>query len=167
LLAKIENFPRICLFKIIGVTETWLSDKIYDNEIVPSNYSLIRKDQGSCGGGVMLAVHNSKSYKVLSSPTCSEVLSVSIGISSPIVYCLVYVPPNCSEEYLIEFFNYLQSLNSSTNSLLLLGDFNFSDINWDSLCGLSPLSAKFYDIIFNLNLFQLISEPTHIAGNIF
>jgi len=115
---------------------------------------------------VMLAVHNSKSYKVLSSPTCLEVLSVNIGLSSPIVYCLVYVPPNCSEEYLIEFFKYLQSLNSSTNSLLLLGDFNFSDINWDSMCGLSPLSAKFCDIIFNLNLFQLISEPTHIAGNI-
>ena len=25
----------------------------------------------------------------------------------------------------------------------------------------------FYDFIFNLNLFQLICEPTHIAGNMF
>ena len=33
------------------------------------------------------------------------------------------------------------------------------------MCGLSPASAKFCDIIFNLNLSQLICEPTHIAGN--
>ena len=110
----------------------------------------------------MLAVHNSKSYKVLPSPPCLEVLSVSIGSSSSIIYCLVYIPPNSPEEYLIEF---LQSLNSATDNLLLLGDFNFSDVNWDSLCGLSPASAKFCDIIFNLNLSQLICEPTHIAGN--
>jgi len=46
---------------IIGVTETWLSNKIYDYEILPSNYSLICKDRGSRGGGVMLAVHDLKS----------------------------------------------------------------------------------------------------------
>jgi len=112
------------------------------------------------GVPVMLAVHNSKSYKVVSSPTCLEGLSVSIGSSSPILYCLVYVPPNCSEEYLIEFLNYLQSLNSSTNSLLLLGDFNFIGIR----CVVYLL--KLWDIIFSLNLSRLISEPTHIAGNI-
>jgi len=47
-----------------------------------------------------------------------------------------------------------------------LGDFNFIDISWDSLCGLSPSSVKFCDIIFNLNFSQLICEPTHIAGNV-
>jgi len=39
------------------------------------------------------------------------------------------------------------------------------NINWDSLCGFSPTSAKFCDIIFNLNLSQLICEPTHTASN--
>ena len=47
----------------------------------------------------MLAVHNSKSYKVLSSPPYLEVLSVRIGSSSQIIYCLVYIPPNSTEEY--------------------------------------------------------------------
>jgi len=32
--------------------------------------------------------------------------------------------------------------------------------------GLSSYSAKFCDIIFNLNFSQLICEPTHIAGNV-
>ena len=68
----------------------------------------------------------------------------------------------------MEFFNYLQSFSNVTNDLIILGDFNFSDISWDSLCGLFPTSAKFCDIIsfiFNLNFSQLICEPTHIAGN--
>ena len=33
-------------------------------------------------------------------------------------------------------------------NLILLGDFNFKDINWDFLDGTAPLSVKFCDIIF-------------------
>jgi len=43
----------------IRETETWLCNEIYDHEILPSNYSLIHKDHGSHGGGVMLAICNS------------------------------------------------------------------------------------------------------------
>ena len=46
---------------IIAVTETWLTDKILDNEILPSDYSIIRKDRHTRGGGVMLAIKNFKS----------------------------------------------------------------------------------------------------------
>lgn len=126
---------------------------------------MIRKDRGSRGGGVMLAIRNTKSYKIIPSPPDLEMITVSIGSSFPIIYCLAYVPPNSSEQYLLEFFNYLQSLDSANSNLVLLGDFNFGDINWNSLCGHSLASAKFCDIIFNLNLSQLITEPTHIAGN--
>ena len=56
-------------------------------------------------------------------------------------------------------------LNTAEN-FVLLGDFNFNDINWDSLHGHSPSSAKFCDIVFDLNFIQLIDEPTHIHGNI-
>ena len=80
---------------------------------------------------MMLAVHDSQSYKILPSPSCLEVLSVSIGSSSPITYCLVYIPPNPAEEYLIEFFNYLQSLGNASDDLVLLGDCNFPDISWN------------------------------------
>ena len=45
----------------------------------------------------------------------------------------------------------------------VLGDFNFSDINWDSLGSHSPTLANF---IFDLNLAQLVNQPTHTASNI-
>ncbi|MCY3929513.1 MAG: reverse transcriptase family protein [Acidobacteria bacterium] len=114
----------------------------------------------------MFAVKHSKSYQVLPSPPKLELLTISIGSSEPTIYCLVYIPPNSSDEYIRKYFNFLVSLNCSAGNLVLLGDFNFNDINWDSLDGFSPLSAEFCDIIFDLNLTQLINQPTHTAGNI-
>ena len=55
---------------------------------------------------------------------------------------------------------------TSFNNLVLLGDFNFSDVNWESLNVSSPLSNKFCDVIFDLNFIKLIDQPIHIAGNI-
>ena len=42
----------------ISLFETWLSETITDLEILPQGYSLYRKDRGSHGGGVMLAISN-------------------------------------------------------------------------------------------------------------
>ena len=39
------------------ICETWLSDFVYDHEILPSNYSIYRKDRLSRGGGVLIAVN--------------------------------------------------------------------------------------------------------------
>ena len=150
---------------IIAVTETWLSDKIFDNEILPKNYTIIRKDRKTRGGGLLLAIKFSKSYQVLHSPTNLELLSISIGSTIPTVYCLVYIPPDSSNEYYQEFLNYIDTLKDLTGHLVLLGDFNLVDVNWDSLCGQSPFSSDFCDAVFALNLTQMIDDPTHIAGN--
>ena len=151
---------------IIGITEAWLSDKIFNNEILPSNYTIIRKDRDTRGGGVMFAVKSSKSYQVLQSPISLELLTISIGSNIHTVYCLAYLPPNSSDEYKQEFLNYIDTFKDLTDNLILMGDFNLGDINWDSLCGQSPVSLKFCDVIFNLNLVQMIDVPTHTAGNI-
>ena len=43
---------------------------------------------------------------------------------------------------------------------------HFPTINWDILQGETPMSNLFCDLVFNLNLVQMINEPTHIHGNI-
>ena len=58
------------------------------------------------------------------------------------------------------------TVSHSDNKYLLLGNFNLPTINWNILQGESPISNFFYDLIFNLNLFQMINESTHIYGNI-
>ena len=52
------------------------------------------------------------------------------------------------------------------NKTILLGDFNFPDINWDTLSGFSLHANLFCDLIFRFNLSQLVTSPTHICGNI-
>ena len=63
-----QSFVYSRFSDIIGVTETWLSDKLFDNEILPHNYLITCKDHQSRDGGVMFAIKHSKSYQVLPSP---------------------------------------------------------------------------------------------------
>ena len=63
---------------VIGVTETWLSDKLFENEILSHNYSIIQKDRQSRGSGVMFTIKYSKSYQVLPSPSDLEILTIIV-----------------------------------------------------------------------------------------
>lgn len=47
-----------------------------------------------------------------------------------------------------------------------MGDFNFPDINWFTLSGSSTPSSIFCDFLFDHNLHQLVTSPTHSKGNI-
>jgi len=55
---QIQNFVYSNSVDILGVTETWLTDSIYDQEILPTNFTIYHKDRDSRGGGVMIAVRN-------------------------------------------------------------------------------------------------------------
>jgi len=103
---------------------------------------------------------------VLPSPPDLELLAISTGSPAPAVYCLIYIPPNSPDNYIQKNFNFLISLNDHFSNLVLLGDFDFTNINWDSLYSHSPTSANFCDIIFDLNLTQLVNQPTHTASSI-
>ena len=48
--------------------------------------------------------------------------------------------------------NYLTNLASSTDHVIIVGDFNLPDINWSSLNGTSTFSNSFCDFIFDCNL---------------
>lgn len=45
--------PHMCV-----ITETWLHNAIYDEEIVPPGYQLYRCDRASRGGGVAIVTGN-------------------------------------------------------------------------------------------------------------
>jgi len=54
----------------------------------------------------------------------------------------------------------------ATNPLVILGDFNLSDINQNTLSGNSLLAHSFCEFVIKLNLLQLIESSTHIHGSI-
>ena len=78
---------------------------------------------------------------------------------------VVYIPPNSPDSYHNSVFNFIRSLPQA-DDLIILGDFNYPNIDWQTLYGHNQHSSSFCNIITNLNLWQLIESPTHIAGNI-
>ena len=52
-------------------------------------------------------------------------------------------------------FSFLLSFANTSEDLIILGNFNLPDIDWDTLTGHSLVSNQFYD-----------STPTRIRGNI-
>ena len=72
----------------------------------------------------MLAVKHDISYEILPSPINLELIIIKIISSSPIIYCVVYIPlkSSAADEYLHELYEFLITLKSISDSLVLLGD---------------------------------------------
>ena len=152
-----------------------MNDSIFDYEILPTNYTIFHKDRRSRGGGVLVAVESSLSCYEVASPPDLEVMSVKIGH----ILCTVYITPNIDTGSLITLLSYLADLSSSSEHLLIVGDFNAPDIEWSSLTGTQSHSNLICDFFFmqishkrSLNLhipkdtFWTLSLPTVISFKI-
>ena len=51
-LSSFQSFVYSSPFKVIGVVETCFTSSIFDNKILPSEFSILRKDRPTRGGGV-------------------------------------------------------------------------------------------------------------------
>ena len=83
----------------------------------------------------------------------------------PVVLCLVYLSPGSDQNAVTSLLNSLTPIIQKHRAIIL-GDFNFPDINWDALTCSSPSSKLFCDFVFEHNLQQFVREPTHYKGNI-
>ena len=57
-------------------------------------------------------------------------------------------------------------LTADPTPLVIMGDFNLSDVNWSTLSDHTDFSNRFCDLAFESNLSQLVDQSTHICGNI-
>jgi len=142
-----------------------LKQFIFNNEILPTNYIKHRNRCNGRGGGILLAVK--KSISSVSSPSHLDLLSVSITYSKTFIFNLglLHIPLSVSSSCLSDIESFLHTLKI-TDNLILLGDFNFLDVDWNTMIGHTPQSLHFCDLIFELNLVQLITEPTHKGSNL-
>ena len=168
-LSQFQSFVYSSGLKIIGITETWLSNAIYDNEILPTGYNIYQSDRPSKGGGVLLAIdhsiHSSLIFSLIFSPVDIEILAVSVLTNPDFIICPLYIPPNSTDDYFISLFSFIRNLGLN-KKVIIIGDFNFPDINWTSLVGSGKHSSLFCELTSDLNLCQLVRHPTHVKGNI-
>ena len=122
---------------------TWLSDRTFDLEILPANYIIYRNDRGSRGGGILIAVNELIASTLLPSPPNLKVISIEIKFRSLLCLCTVYISPNSDDDYCTSLLDYLKTLVSSFDHVVIVGDFNLPDIDWPTLTGIS----SFFQVI--------------------
>jgi len=121
---------------------------------------LFRHDCQSHGGRVLIAVGDKIPCQKLTSPESLEAVYVRLNLPNPITVCAVYVPPNSASTYHETLFAFISDLSNNSDKVIIIGDFNFPDIDWDSLSGNST-SNQFCELLFETGLCQLIDTATH------
>ena len=159
---------------LLILTETWLNDSIRDAELsLEDQFQVFRCDRPSRGGGVcVLARKSLKIVRVeldapgefvgldlLTKSSCLRILCCYISSSGSSVVQLDRVRSMCKV---------IESIFTIDRPLLVIGDFNLPKICWHTSYfpeGESPESL-FFNVCQDLNLFQMITEPTHKAGGV-
>lgn len=144
---------------VITLSETWLTNRISNNEIKLTNYVLYRADRGCRGGGVATYVSSNLVSELIIphvEPLHFECIFVKVTLheNKYITIGNIYRPPSAPAE---SFNCIISTINSITcrNEIIILGDFNK---NW-----IVKSSIKEKNIFGNLNLTQLISEPARVT----
>ena len=146
---------------IVTIQETWLNHSIPDSDLSIPNFSIIRRDRPSRGGGVAIYISDhlawsSPDIKITSSV---EYLCIDVHLGTKTFrICNFYRPPDSPISWLDSFYETLESVSDTRNDLIIMGDFNFDF--------LVPAESKNYiNILNSFCLYQLVKEPTHFTLN--
>jgi len=138
---------------IIGITESWGSKDITDSEFGITGYNLFRKDRSSNnrGGGVLLYVVNeleAVEWKPQSQFPEQIWCKLKVQVNDALLVGVCYRTANkeifgdIAEKQLNELIEDLQSKH-----VILMGDFNYPDIDWSSLHSQSRNGQSFLDSV--------------------
>lgn len=115
-----------CSLDVLGVTETWYNDFLYDSAVSISGFNLFRKDRnGRRGGGVCLYIRNNLKIgsifdNVFDVSVESLFVEVILDDNRLVLVGVIYLPDGQFSrcEHVIEHFS------SRYNNIILMGDFN-------------------------------------------
>lgn len=153
---------------IVIITETWLHSEVVDTEIVPPGYTIVRHDRSGRGGGVAIVVKNHITFTVLPCPVDVEALWIRIQASgNSLIVGAFYRPPNADDSVITHLQDTLARYHANNNKIILAGDFNMPDINWNAMsCSSGSLCSRLlFDICLACNLTQVVTEPTRVTDS--
>ena len=152
---------------IIG-TETWLDKTIKNEEFMPSNYCVHRKDRNREGGGVLIAVRSEMQSTVNNElDTDCEILWAKIMTEDKrnLHVCAYYRPKTSDIESLDKFEISLRRAASTDSRIVIAGDLNFPDWDWNKMtlkdgAKYPALHTRFVDLLHDVGMEQMVTEPT-------
>lgn len=161
----IESFS--CNYHILVFTETWLNDSYFNAEILCNKYNIFRRDRGSYGGGVLIAVSNDLSCERLPNDSNIEFVAVAVKLKCKKIFVTCsYIPPS-SPQFVYskhgEDIRIISGCANENDSLVILGDFNMPSVSWNFLVDdgyyIQTTSNEtfnvFFNILYDLGLFQI------------
>lgn len=126
----------------ISLSETWLTDGIFSNELVLFNYKLLGCDRSSVssvynrGGGVLIAVRNDVSAQPLNITVgeFNQLFFMIIYNAISYILCTVYFLPQSSVDSYKFFISNLENLVIALAGcpFIVSGDFNLPGIDWSN-----------------------------------
>ncbi|KAH8354625.1 hypothetical protein KR084_008895, partial [Drosophila pseudotakahashii] len=73
-------------FDIIAITETWLNSTVYNKEIFVNKFAIYRLDRPTRGSGVLIAVLNSISSKLIPFDNIHSIELIAVKITTDKCY---------------------------------------------------------------------------------
>lgn len=155
---------------LVWVTETWLTQDIENNELLPSGYNIYRKDRDlRAGGGVLLAVKEnsfaSSQIAIDLDTDDLEIIAAEICTASKSKHllCCCYRPPNVDSKcWLDKFSLFLSKAATRYSNMLICGDFNLPKIHWElpEQTTTGADEVEFTELLSDYYLTQVNTKPT-------
>ena len=142
--STVDYFQPDC---ILG-TESWLDKSVSTNEIFPPSYKIFRRDRITSTQGVGSVYRCQRNYDVSLLPdtvTDTELLWAKVHFekSKSLILGSFYRPPGSKIKKMEEFSRSLDLLPKNSNQTIILGgDFNLPDIDWENSLVLPSATNK-------------------------
>ena len=173
---------------IVIYNETWLKDSIMDSEVIPTDkYKVFRLDRSrfthppdpsnigkfrANGGGVLIGIKHNLDIqsKIIPIKCKADILGLELTDKRgrKTIISTIYRVGTLGPDHHSRVDQYLRNIRRrrSVHKLILIGDLNMPNINWDLDLSKDRTERLFLDTFNDLSLGQLINEPTHRKGNI-
>ena len=159
-----ENNPDIIL-----VTETWCNESINTSVLNLKDYEVLQRNDrcdttNGIGGGLL--VYAKKNLVILPCDNqidFNQYLSFKIKTTNDFLNIyLVYRPPSSS---LYNYEKLCDLMKNVPKNSIVIGDFNFPNINWEEMT-CSSQCEEFLNVCIDNNLTQYVNFETHVKHNI-
>lgn len=159
---SLQDHVSLHNYDVVGISETWLSDRIDEKAPRINNYTFVRQDRDTRGGGVGIYIRSNLKFRVLLRQCMDSIEHIWIVVNladKQLVIGTIYRPPNSNDnDFFLNFEDVLTSISTTYDNIICFGDFN---INFYNI--LSNKTIKLNDLIETFNFNQLINTPTRIT----
>ena len=174
-LSELENFCEEHKIDLVAITETLPKTNSHDNESIKFILDGYIPLQNNFGRGVCIFYKDSLTVTEIphdmNSFPCSIFCDIKTNTNEKFTLGLIYRSPNSSTQENIKLINHLNSflpkLKTNNTKLLLLGDLNLREIDWDhEICTKDEhnINSLFLNCIHEHYLTQFVTKYTHHRG---